>query len=116
MWDSSASQYQVVDTLHRLHRDAAGCHWLDVTLEVQTQTDPGLLQLWLFREPLGSVLPPSEHRAAQPGVTRQGDFWRVSARFRLGVELPCVSFRPVVGDGSVGGRGFLIALGGEGTS
>lgn len=79
-------------------------------LEVRTQAESSVLQLWLFLEPPENGEPPDEHRESRPCVTGKGDCSLIAARFRLGDSLRSSSFRPVVGDGQDGSRGFLIAL------
>jgi hypothetical protein len=109
MWNPDSSRFQVVDTRHRVYRDASGCHWLDVAVDVRAQCAPESLQLWLMSDPPNQESPQEDRREAHPYVVGRDDMFLVVARFRIG-DSPSSSVRPVVGDGMFGCRAFLIAL------
>jgi hypothetical protein len=113
MWNPSATHYQILDTGHRLHLDPAGCYWLDVVVALRTNAEPSTLQLWLCSDSASACDPPPapELRASCPVVCSLDGRLLVTARFKLGHSVGMRSFRPVVGDGLDGNRGFLIALG-----
>jgi hypothetical protein len=99
MWTLDKQKFKVLNTAYRTFASNHGAGFVDVTIEVSTDTLPDKLELWLLEDGETSA-PPASRRERHPFVaeTTGGVSFLVSARF----PVASGKYQVVVGDGSDG--------------